>query len=339
MQPELSIEYYKTNIGNFFRLTGSYHYRDLSIYSIISINGVSVNDIPFENGWYRLEGELKDFVYQPKESTKIVGYKIIDARLVSDVLPQYIPIEDIETEYDDIEERTVWVGSYSDFERYYVPEYRKEVPEPIVIQPNLKLIRELRIDNYEAPQKMEVTYKEVGLWKATEKVVDLAKIATVSELEALLTPEFLIHTRRHTLSSKVMYSIVRDHVTKNINPRQAKITSNYDFCFAVSKIVHTKPYSVSKEVLTKAARSYKPPRFKTEATTEKLVPIFEMTWAGYRSATTGYDGYTCIEPLRGDTLKELYDNLMRYLDDLMYAINHDMRECEHCNGIGYLKGK
>ena len=102
MQPELSIEYYKTNIGNFFRLTANY-YHDLKAFSIISINGVSVNDIPFENGWYRLDSELKDFVHKPKESTKVVGYTIIDSRLVSDVLPAYIPVEDIEVEYDDDE--------------------------------------------------------------------------------------------------------------------------------------------------------------------------------------------------------------------------------------------
>ena len=85
--------------------------------------------------------------------------------------------------------------------------------------------------------------------------------------------------------------------------------------------------------MTRSGRSYKPPRFTTGTKSTKQQKIFEMTWKGYKG-NSGYDGYTCIEPLEADSLQELYGNMQKYLSDLMEEINKPVVECQHCNGLG-----
>lgn len=78
-------------------------------------------------------------------------------------------------------------------------------------------------------------------------------------------------------------------------------------------------------------------KLKTKPATknEKLVEVFEMTWAGYKGSG-GYEGYTCIPELKGSSLEDLGEKLESYLSNLVEVLNRRVVECEHCNGTGHL---
>ena len=143
-----------------------------------------------------------------------------------------------------------------------------------------------------------------------------------------------MHTRPCTLTSQQVYKIVRAHIQNNIDGKVARITSNYDFCFEVQRVVQHKPVEIKREKLTASLKSYRPPRFTTSVSTNKLVKLFSMTWAGAGKGTKGYGDYPIIDGWKADSLQELYDNMQQYLSDLMQEINKPVVECLHCNGTG-----
>lgn len=59
-----------------------------------------------------------------------------------------------------------------------------------------------------------------------------------------------------------------------------------------------------------------------------------MTWAGYKPGNRGYEGYTCIEPWKANSLKELQEHIKEYLEQLINILNSKTEECLHCNGTG-----
>ena len=71
---------------------------------------------------------------------------------------------------------------------------------------DVKILRNLQIDSFEAPIKMEVKQCVEGNYgKSESRTADLASIVTYEDIERLLTPEFLLHERPCTLSSSQMF--------------------------------------------------------------------------------------------------------------------------------------
>ena len=77
----------------------------------------------------------------------------------------------------------------------------------------------------------------------------------------MLTPEFCIHERPCKLTSKKqMYSIVRNWIKTNINPKCAEITNDYDFCFTVKRKLYHPAVTIRTEIKSKMAVAM-PPKF------------------------------------------------------------------------------
>ncbi len=336
-QKPIQISYYKTNVGNFFTINSgnTYGYNTMQSNFIVEINGIDVSNLKFHIGkWYFLDTELKDFKKKVAEVHKQSGWKLKNIKLVSDELPEFLELDQIKVVFDEDEEKT-YAGTHGEYQALYEPTWNVTPTQVIPAEVELTLIRELDVGNYSKPAEMKVSLKEDGICSSgISKTIDLASIVSLSEIEALLTPEFMHHTRPCSLTSKQVYQIIRQHVINNIDTTVARISSNYDFCFGVVKKVQTKPYTLKKESFTRSNRSYKPPRFVQKTVDTKDVKLFEMTWAGYKG-TGGYGDYTCVEGWHADNLQELYDNIKRYLEELMQVINKPLRECEHCNGTGY----
>jgi hypothetical protein len=147
-------------------------------------------------------------------------------------------------------------------------------------------------------------------------------------------PALTIHERPCKLTSKQTYDIVREHVKLNINPKVAKITSDYDFCFTVKKIIPiARPYSYEYDARSPWSRRRKP-EMKTRWVGDKEIDCFEMT-----STEDHYKGYTPIKPFEGKSEDDLKDNIDAYLETLMAYINEPMKECPTCNGVGVLYNK
>ena len=329
----MKIKYYSTNIGVFFKVDGYYSHYDLSgHFGIVEINGKDVTPLVPNNGWYHFEGELKDFKKRNPPKKEQVGWRLINPEIASEKIPLALSMEQLKQVWDSDEDEYTYHGAYASLVSLYQHDYTELPSEIVPVEVELVKLRDLHIENYEAPSEMKIQV-QYGNYGGKLQVQDLSKVAVFADIERMLTPDFLLHTRPCSLTSEQVYKIVRAHILNNIDGKVARVTSNYDFCFAVEKIIETKPYEVKTEKLTSGMRSYKPPRFTTTTKTTKQQKIFEMTWKGAHHGG-GYTGYTCIEPWEANSLKELYEYMQQYLKDLMQEINKPVVECQHCNGLG-----
>lgn len=328
----IKIQYYSTNIGVFFKFDGYYSRSTIAQNNIVEINGKDVTSLVPNNGWYHFEGELKDFKKLNPPKKEQTGWKLLNPELASDKIPLTLSMEQLKQVWDSDEDEYTYHGTYSSLASLYQADYTELPAEIVPVEVEVTKLRDLHVENYNIPSSMKVQLVD-GNYGGKAQVVDLSTIAVFSDIERMLTPDFLLHTRPCSLTSQQVYKIIRAHVLNNIDGKVARVTSNYDFCFTVEKVIETKPYRTKQEQLTRAGRSYKPPRFVSGTKNTKTQKIFEMTWTGAHQGR-GYGDYTCIEGWKASSLQELYDNMKQYLADLMEEINKPVVECQHCNGLG-----
>ena len=336
----MKIQYYKTNIGVFFKVvgcSGGYYAGSLSYNNIVEIDGQDVTNLKPNNDWYHFQGELKGFKKIIPSRLEHIGWKLINPSLASEKIPPSLNMEQMKKVWNVEDDEEIFVGEYAGLASLYQQDYLPHLAEVQDVEVELEKIRDLHIENYNAPAEMKVDVKSGNYDSDKIQTVDLAKVAVFADIERMLTPDFLLHTRPCSLSSNQVYKIVRAHILNNINGKVARVTSNYDFCFSVEKVIETKPYEVKKEKTKANFKSYKPPKFVTTQHTSKQQKIFEMTWAGAgQGGSAGYSNYPIIEGWSANNLQELYDNMKQYLEDLMQEVNKPAVECQHCNGLGHI---
>lgn len=148
-------------------------------------------------------------------------------------------------------------------------------------------------------------------------------------IDKIVTPPILIHLKPCSLTSHVSYKIIRQYVKQNIDLNVAKITSDYNFCFTVQKVIglaETEEYTVVENFFSKRKNKY-----VTKHRNSREVKIFEMGWS-----PKCYEGYTPIKGFEGKNEKDLKKNIDKYLKDLIKEINEPLVECKHCNGMGVI---
>ena len=325
---------YKTNLGIFLKSPwGGY---SVGYMNSLLINGESYENAPLRNGYYFLEGvqEITKVEQLHSPSPQVFYYELISSELSSDNIPLKLSLEGIgKTKYNSDDDVYEW-EHYNHIRPLYKAVYGTPEKYWKKFDLEIKCDGEYEITDWKLPEVMTVRTKGLSSWD--DKVVEasLASVASYYELDKILVPEFLIHKRPCFLSSQQMYKIVRQYIIDNIDRDCAIITSNYDFCFTVKRLVHTKPVVTREEILRKDGRRYATPKFKTNTVNTTRAELFEMTWAGADGGARGYKGYTIIEPLKADSLQDLHDSLKAYLDELMYVINTKTEQCSHCNGHG-----
>ena len=147
----------------------------------------------------------------------------------------------------------------------------------------------------------------------------------------MLVPDLAIHNRPCSLSQDNTYKIIRSYIKNNINGKYARVTSDYDFCFTVTKVINIKPYIHTSEQTKSNGRSYAKPRIKKREINTKEFKIFEMC------PKKPYQGYTPIKGFTGENLLDLSNNIKSYLDELMSVLNSPLTECPCCDGTGFSK--
>lgn len=325
------INYYKTNVGIFLRRhSGNYYCENYFLK-----DGRSLKDFPLISGWIRLPGDVEELELYTKtpETKKQIGWKLKDESLQSKKIPLNLSMLDLQMVWDDDADALVHQGDYKSlgmlYEEVYMPVLGQMFPVP---SEQYNCLGELKVDNFENPSdlKVEILAEKNGLFHAARKteIVDLISVCTFDEIEAMLVPEFL-HSKIHCeLSSDQMYKIVRTHIKKNIDLSRARITSDYDFCFTVKKLIKVQPYTIM---------TYKNSKAKTP-TVAKKVDTKELDFFEITSASDKYKGCTIINGIKGNNLQDLHDKLKVYLDDLTEAMNAELHECEHCKGYGVVVG-
>jgi len=257
----------------------------------------------------------------PSKIEKLVGvpstnrrYEIKNKNLVSEDLPEIINYE----ECDNYDEDILVLYTYND-----------DKHDPILQDIEYEIEVVFEVENFELPPVFN--YKAIKKVDFANKEFNITNVNVSHQLfDKLIFPEVMLHTRPCSISSQNLYSLVRQYVKDNIDTKVAKITSDYDFCFSVKKIIPLiEPKTVSYQNIfakTKKERS----KIQYATSTYKEVDIFEMT-----HAQSKYNNYTVIQPIFADNENQLKEKLDNFLEDLITIINQPLKLCEHCNGTGY----
>jgi len=142
-------------------------------------------------------------------------------------------------------------------------------------------------------------------------------------IDQLCTNPLLLLEKPCSITGKELYRIARSYIKTNLNGKYAKITSDYDFCFTVQKVIELaepKPYKV--DIGTKRR-----PNLITRYNQTKQVIVFE-------SSPEGYSNYPIQQGLSASNYEELEKKIEQYLQNTMLEINKPLVECPHCKGIG-----
>lgn len=309
-------------ISDCFAASGyDYNYHK-SIIENLLFNGKTPTPTYYPN-WYYIE-EYPTLI-QIEKAGEIVNrrYELRDNSLASDKMPEIIPYGEKDNyNYDVIE------GLYS-YKYDREPNYLEEYPFEIQVV--------CEIDNYNFPPKVDYT----GIHKHdfsdtlyTIKNIDIQH----QMLDQIIFPAVLLHERPCKFSSKQMYDITRQYILDNIDNSVAKITSNYDFCFDVSKLIPLiEPETITyQNIFARTKRG----RNKVHTTVKKYneKEIFSMTHDQER-----YKSYPVIPEICANSETELKEKVDNWLSGLMEIINKPLCQCPECKGTGYVgeieKGK
>lgn len=299
------------------------------------INGKEPKDTHISS-WKFVDGEKSIETYETVRPACYSGYHFElteeAAAAALSHLPQSLSLAEAgELEWDDVtdEECFVWNSKYAIYSGAYkrVNDYTEE--SIISVEFTSDCLGDIKFDDADpGPIPKYEVFKTN--WKHNGSTsLDLAHIAKYSELDRMLTPSLLIHNQPCSLTSKQTYEIVRHYVLENIDPKCARVTSDYNFCFTVEKLITIEPEVTKREILNSKGKSYARPRFETVTKKSESRKIFSMT-----NSVDNYKGYVPIQGFKGDNLQELAENIKLYLDELMEYINRPTSQCPHCKGTG-----
>ncbi|WP_249436129.1 hypothetical protein [Paenibacillus sp. Marseille-Q4541] len=267
---------------------------DLGSYFHTKLSGVLVNGEPLKNtykkDWFETS-KLPDLIQKQAPGQQInVRYELKETHYNTG-LPKVL-------QYSDFDEDT---GQYEAVYGLYDRKYDMTEPSLEEVKFELNIIEEL--------DEFEIVRSDFNLQH--------------SILDQLTTHPVLLSTKPCKLSRQESYSIVRNYVKSHIDNKWAAITSDYDFCFTVSKKVEHEPESYRVNV------GKRKPKYETRYTRSRTVKVYEV-------APKTYDRYPVIEPFEGKNEDDLKNNIQKFLDELMERINKPLVECEHCKGFGVI---
>ena len=140
----------------------------------------------------------------------------------------------------------------------------------------------------------------------------------------LTTHPDLLHNRPCKIGSEALYKVVREHIKQNYDGRYARISSDYDFCLTVQKLIGIEPE----------------PYYTTGGTKRKPTQILQYrkqrTLTVFECAPKSYQSYTVLQPIVAKNQSELDDKVQKYLDEIIEKINKPFVDCECCKGMGVI---
>lgn len=303
-----------------------------------SFEAVMVNGLPPSycegDSKYFIANKSDNITVKTRDTSKHIGYILTNSIVESDKIPLRIPLG-LEVEKEDGE--LDFAPPYNGIRGLYENEYQKidgnvfELDiEPIIIATsnNIPVILKpipalLPTDSYGWTKNDHITSATSGWgWCAS------VKSPNIGEIERIVLPKVLHSEVPCSLNSQQVYGIVRKFIKENINGKYARITSDYDFCFTVQKVIPIlKPYSFRSVWNT---GSKKRPKYAIIDCKEKLIPVFEMT-----NEKDKYKGYTAIGGLSAENERDLNKQVDDYCLELITAINEPLVECNKCGGYGF----
>ena len=327
----LNILYYKGNDGIYLSTMNSYGNK-CAISQNNIINGIE-QESTNSRDWKFVRGidEIKTVTHLSPPSRTLIGYVLTDESFANDNIPLRLSGEDVGRYWNDDDGHYEW-KNYLNIYSLYKEEYSYSEPIIVNVEFNAKKLGDINgvLSN---PSDYSVSYSTEKFIHSNSELVEksLASLVHYNDIDKMMTPEFMLHEKPCSIPSNAFYRIIRSFIIENINPRVSTISSNYEFCFSVSKNVSVRPYTVTSEEKKSNGRSYAIPRINTKKIESKSVKIFDMT-----DDVNRYRDYPILPAISGSSLSDLVDNVKHYLDVLINEINTPVQQCDHCNGTGHI---
>ena len=243
-------------------------------------------------------------------------YELIDKTLESEKMPAVIAYEAAE------QHNGAMIDSLYKYAYDLEPNYLEDVDCDIQVV--------CEIDNYNFPPKFEYSAVAKIGWDERQYMIKNADVQH-QLIDKMIFPAVLLHERPCKFTSKQMYDLTRQYILEHIDNSVAKITSNYNFCFEVKKLIPLiEPETITYQNIF--ARTKKE-RTKIHTTIKKYEEktIFEMTHEQEK-----YKGYSVIPEMYANSEAELKEKVDTWLEGLMEIINKPLCQCPHCQGSGYI---
>jgi len=276
----------------------------------------------FHEAWVvvkKIPSKVEEEISQPDINFR---YELKDKSFASDKIPLVIKRKDALS--TDSKGYSSWKSEYADYRSLYEEKYdeqpniKREIAFEVVNVIELEDVKKVNGFSYPASKTHKDSTTEI-----TEKNVESQL------LDKILFPNIVLPSRPSKLSSYQAYRIIRKHIQDNIDPKVAKITSDYDFCFSVCKkikLVEPEEYKVNINYDPEGEAEY-----ATRYRFDRPVKVFEMTYS-----PENYKGYTPIQGFEGKDHEDLKKNIDTYLKNLMAEINKPLKDCTHCKGTGVI---
>lgn len=280
-------------------------------------NGAKAEKTYVKN-WFIIKEYPNKIEVRDKDKRRNERYELIDKEMESKKMPLVIKKEDFKHGYDD--------------PVYSLYEFKYETEKGKIIDADVELEVIMEVEEFSLPPAFEYNAITKKSWNKNPTYTITNENIKHQWLDKMIIPEVLLHEYPCEIGSSELYDLVRAHIKNNIDSSVAKITSDYDFCFTVKKLIPL--ISPKKFAYTNPFASTKKERQKVRHGVEKYKEsiIFEMT-----SKAEGYRGYTPIEPITAKSEHELKIKVDEFLDDLMYHINKPLVSCPHCEGRGFIE--
>lgn len=271
----------------------------------------------FNSEWLELDEiptVIEKFVKHPNTNYR---YELINSQLKSDIIKESFKRSDV-AYYDEDDYCWIWKDEYATLESLYKLVF-DEHPETLE---NV----EFEIENI-IEIKEEILQNKIS-YKVKDRIITNNNV-NFQTIDTIIFPNVLLETRSCAFTSKQMYQIIREYVKNNINPKYARVSSDYDFCFSVVKKI--KLYKPDEYLANVNLFSKKKPKYEKRYNNERDVQIFEMT-----HTDVNYKGYTPISGIAGDNIDDLKNKVDTYLKNLIDFINEPLIDCPHCQGRGVI---
>ena len=185
---------------------------------------------------------------------------------------------------------------------------------------------EFKFDQLEG-DVVEVDFNLEILSEEERFCVEKAKFPYSTTLMTSLTTHPALHSERPcTISGAELYKILRKEVQIKLDRNYARITSDYDFCLGVEKIIPQEKQSYQVDV------GKRRPKYETRYTTSRSVKVLEL-------CPTPRDGYEVVKPILGENQKDLESKVEKYISNIIEELNKPLINCECCKGMGVIDKK
>lgn len=245
-------------------------------------------------------------------------YRILNPDAVSKAYPEEIPYKESKN-YDEYVLDSLYKLEYDEVEPYMED-----------ITKDFTIVKLMKIDNFKEAESISFEGVQRLSFKDVKYEITNANVQH-SLIDKMIFPEVLLHNCVSKFTSKQMYDITRNYIRNNIDSKYAKITSDYDFCFEVRKLIPLpEPEAITyQNIFARTKKERERIRTSIKRYNESL--IFSMT-----NDIDKYQKYPIIPEMVANSESELKEKVNKWLEGIISEINKPLVVCPHCHGNGVI---